>query len=156
MDVRGQIIRNRNEHLTQLFESLEADYVAGRYKAIILNYRTFMIHAANTELIGQIPDNKILAGQETHPGSDQEKINNCFGEEDELLHALSRTVHAAGPCPEQDQEMATLLMGAARKWKARIDMLDKGLNRWYDEQVAAGITPGRYHVKRQNRGRNRS
>lgn len=153
LDVRGQVVRARNVHVTELFESLESDYAAGRLRAVVLNYRTFVLHAINACLIGSIPDHKILVGQQTPSGSDKEKIEKYLGEKDELLGLLGGRMHGVHPCPDEPElvELAKTLMKAAHLLKGHVDDLDKGLNRWFNEMVASGITPSRHKVTRKER-----
>jgi hypothetical protein len=114
MDVRGQIIRARSEHLTELFLSLEDDFKAKRFRAVILHYRTFMLHAVNAWLVGEIPDDKILEGQTTCGGTDREKLSKALGEDDLLLYPLGKVMHASSPCPEEADKTAAELPALAR------------------------------------------
>jgi hypothetical protein len=41
LDVRGQIVRNRMEVLTELIASLRADFAAGRFRAVVIHFRIF-------------------------------------------------------------------------------------------------------------------
>jgi hypothetical protein len=65
LDVRGQIVRDRMEVLTELIASLRADFAAGRFRAVVSHFRIFLNHAVNAYLVRTIPDSRILAGQDT-------------------------------------------------------------------------------------------
>lgn len=65
LDVRGQIVRNRMEVLSELITSLREDFATGRFCAVVIHFRIFLHHAVNAYLVSTIPDSRILAGQDT-------------------------------------------------------------------------------------------
>jgi hypothetical protein len=161
MDVRGQIIHNRRVVLDELMASLRADFEAERYSAVLIHYRIFLHHAVNALLLHTIPDSKILAGQDTPSGSDTEKVQQYLGDptdpnpvSKELCDALSKTVHATKPPPEESQPPAIALFRVAELLYAEVVRIDVGLNKWWEDAKADGIIPNRYEVKPKKRKRN--
>jgi hypothetical protein len=161
MDVRGQIIRNRRGVLDELITSLRTDFQAGRFQAVILHYRIFLHHAVNAYLVRTIPDSKILAGQDTPSGSDTSKVQRALDdkldpapETKNLCEGLSKAMHAIHPPPEDSEGAAVHLMKSADMWLELIAKLDVGLNKWWDDLHASGVTCSRFQVKVKKKPRN--
>ena len=161
MDVRGQIIHRRRAVLDELIASLRADFEAERYQAVVIHYRIFLHHAVNALLLHTIPDSKILAGQDTPPGSDTEKVQRLLDDPADpnpvskfMCEALSKTVHAIVPPPDPAQAPAIALFRVAEMLHAAVVTVDVGLNKWWEDAKAEGITPNRHEVKsKKKRGR---
>jgi len=162
MDVRGQIIRNRRQVLDELIASLRADFKAERFRAVVIHYRILLHHAVNALLLHTIPDSNVLAGQDTPSGGDTQKVQQYLDDpkdpnpvSKELCDALSKTVHAVDPPPEESQGAAVALLHTAEVLYAEVVRIDVGLNKWWDDLQVSGTSAGRYQVKGKKRKRNR-
>jgi hypothetical protein len=160
LDVRGQIVRHRKDVLNELIASLHSDLEAGRFRAVVLHYRIFLHHAVNACLVRTIPDSKILAGQDTPSGSDTVKVQLALDGTlaptpvtKRLCKGLSENLHALRPPPEDAEGLARCLMRAADMWLDVVAEEDRRLNKWWDDQVANGVTPSRFEVKVKKRKR---
>jgi hypothetical protein len=161
MDVRGQIVRKRKAVLDELIASLRMDFQAGRFQAVIIHYRIFLHHAVNALLLHTISDSRILAGQTNPSGSDTEKVQKLFDDpldtnpvSKALCDGLSKTLHAINPPPEDAEGMAVHLMKSADMCFDQVVKVDAGLNKWWDELYAKGVTTSRFEIKVKKRKRN--